>query len=371
MRVLVTGSRGFIGKNLCVHLAQRDMFHVATFDRGDDDGHLARAVERADVIVHLAGANRPQSGQDFERDTVDLTARLCAHAATLTRAPAIFFASSRQAECDSAYGASKRAAERSILRYAEASGAAVHIERLPNVFGKWCRPNYNSVFATFCHNVAHDLPVLCHDRDAVVHAAYVDDVCETIGSFLLAVGGEEHEPRAAAYPVYSVSVGELADTVTAFRDERLTMLVDRVGTGFLRALHATYLSYLPVERFVQPLAVHSDSRGVFVEMLKTRDSGQFSFFSAGPCVTRGGHYHHTKTEKFLVLQGQARFRFEHILTGERHEVTTSGDVPVVVDTIPGWTHDITNTGQQELLVMLWASEIFDRARPDTYARGLQ
>ncbi|MBF9152154.1 NAD-dependent epimerase/dehydratase family protein [Novosphingobium jiangmenense] len=364
MQVLVTGSDGFIGKNLLVHLAERGIKNVLKFGRQHNVDDLVQLARQADVIVHLAGANRIEHGQDFQRDTVNLTRALCDALATRVSPVAVYFASSRQVGNGSDYAASKQEAERMLLSVARHAKVTLHIERLPNVFGKWCKPNYNSVVATFCHNLARELPVDCHDASAAVDLAYIDDVCAGISCFIdQASGGRE--TAIGELPCYRMSVGELANVLTAFRDGRDRMTTENVGVSPYRELYATFLSYLPHDDFVRTLPLHEDKRGVFVEMLKTPSAGQFSYFTAGPGVTRGGHYHHTKSEKFLVLQGQARFRFRNIVTGEQLDFTTYGDSPAVVDTIPGWSHDITNIGDSQLLVMLWASEVFDRDRPDT------
>ena len=261
-----------------------------------------------------------------------------------------------------------KVAEQAVQALAGVNGTSVHVFRLPNVFGKWCKPNYNSAVATFCHNITRDLPVEINDPNANVTLIYVDDVLDR---FIDLMDGADAIPDADGFetvaPQYTVTVGELVRQITAFRECRGSLVVDHVGKGFMRALYATYVSYLPVERFAYEVPQYGDARGVFVEMLKTPDCGQFSYFTAHPGITRGGHYHHTKTEKFLVIKGQARFRFRHMQTGQVHELETRGEKPEIVETVPGWTHDITNIGQDEMVVMLWANEIFDRARPDTYA----
>jgi UDP-2-acetamido-2,6-beta-L-arabino-hexul-4-ose reductase len=275
----------------------------------------------------------------------------------------MLLASSAQAEQDNPYGRSKLAAEQVVQALADEHGNPVAIYRLPGVFGKWCKPNYNSVVATFCHNKAHDLPVQINDASARVRLVYVDDVVNAmLAQFAI---GWEACVRPVVAPEYSITLGELSDQIDAFKNCRNTLVSERVGTGLVRALYATYVSYLPIERFVYDVPVHGDARGVFVEMLKTPDAGQFSFFTAHPGITRGGHYHHTKTEKFLVIKGHARFGFRHMLTNKVHHIETHGDKPQVVETVPGWTHDITNIGVDEMVVMLWANEIFDRANPDT------
>jgi UDP-2-acetamido-2,6-beta-L-arabino-hexul-4-ose reductase len=234
---------------------------------------------------------------------------------------------------------------------------------LPNVFGKWCRPNYNSAVATFCHNIVNGLPNNVNDPAAPLRLVYVDDVA---AAFLSHLGQQSEGLRMAEVePVYETTVGALAEQLYAFKQSRTDLTTEPVGRGFVRALYSTYISYYKPEQFSYALVKHEDPRGVFVEMLKTRDSGQFSYFTAHPGVTRGGHYHHTKTEKFLVIKGKARFCFRHIESGATHQCLTSGEQPEVVETIPGWSHDITNIGDDEMVVMLWANEVFDRQKPDT------
>jgi UDP-2-acetamido-2,6-beta-L-arabino-hexul-4-ose reductase len=283
----------------------------------------------------------------------------------------VIYTSSTQAECDNPYGRSKRAAEDALFALQRAHGIPVHVLRLPNVFGKWCRPNYNSAVATFCFNIARDLPITINDPTASVTLVYVDDVIER---FLQIMDGADASRDAHVFtdvaPQYTTTVGELAEKIRSFKDSRSELTTERVGCGFLRALYSTYVSHLPPESFSYAVPQHGDERGVFVEMLKTPDCGQFSFFTAHPGITRGGHYHHTKTEKFLVIKGKARFKFRHMQSGETHELVTSDEKAEIVETVPGWTHDITNIGSVEMLVMLWANEVFDRSRPDTYACSL-
>lgn len=368
MKLLVTGADGFIGRNLRLVIGERADFEALPVTRATGDADLAKAVSKADAVIHLAGVNRPEDPAEFMAGNSGFTARLCELLVVDGRGVPVIFASSIQAARDNPYGLSKRAGEQHLIDYAASSGASVAIYRLANVFGKWCRPNYNSAVATFCHNIAHGLPIQIHDPTAEVRLVYVDDVIEHILRALpdLAPGAAFLE----AGPVYEITVGELARQIAAFNDVRDTLITERVGTGLLRALYATFTSALPPEQFGYEIPSHGDSRGVFVEMLKTKDSGQFSYFTAHPGITRGGHYHHTKTEKFLVIRGTARFKFRHMQTGEAYERFTRGEQPEVVETIPGWTHDITNIGDDEMIVMLWASEQFDRARPDTFASAL-
>lgn len=365
MKVLVTGSNGFIGKNLTTQLAVCGDFEILHYNRESTLEDLRLAVEDADFICHMAGVNRPDDVAEFARINTGLTETLCQVMQELGRYVPIIFASSVHVEQDNPYGASKLAAEQALLKHSEKTGIPVYIFRLSHVFGKWCKPDYNSVVATFCYNLAHDLPIQIDDSPYPLSLVYIDDLVTTFVRIM--VGKEVCKTYCEVQPSYAISLGELADQIRAFRASRDTLISERVGDGLTRALYATYISYLSPKDFAYKVPKHADPRGVFVEMLKTRDSGQFSFFTAHPGVTRGGHYHHSKTEKFLIVKGSARFRFRHTLTQELHEVLTSGDKPKIVETIPGWTHDITNVGDDEMIVMLWANEIFDRDHPDTYA----
>ena len=364
MRIVVTGADGFIGKNLCLRL--RELGHgdgIRAVGRDTSTETLRDFVASADFVFHLAGVNRPTDERDFVTGNVGFTVTLCAALEASKRRVPIAYSSSIQVSIDTPYGQSKREAEEVLRRHAAGSGAPLYVLRLPNVFGKWARPQYNSVVATFCHKIARDLPISIHDPRSPVKLVHIDDVVERLVGLLGSpnVAGDLVEVE----PVYDSTVGELAMTLRGFADSRKSLVIPAVGTGFLRALYATYVSYLPPESFAYEVPRYGDARGVFVEMLKTGDSGQFSYFTAKPGVTRGEHYHHSKTEKFLVINGTALFRFRNIDTGETHQVTAEGGDGRIVETIPGWTHDVTNVGDGELAVMLWANEIFDRSRPDT------
>lgn len=362
-RIVVTGADGFIGRNLAVRLGELgDEVLPLTRASTLDDWH--RTVGQADAVIHLAGANRPTDPAEFMGINAG-TAELLTHVVVAGKRPIpILYASSTKATDDTDYGKSKRAGEQHLSRLAKETGAPLYIFRLPNVFGKWARPNYNSAIATFCHNIARDMPITINDPAVPISLIYVDDV---IHAFLDVLDGRSTPGLVEAGPVYQTMVGPVADTIRGFRTDRDDNLIDQVGIGLTRALYATYVAALPPSDFAYPIISHSDPRGAFSEMLKTRTSGQFSYFTAHPGVTRGGHYHHTKTEKFLIVHGQALFRFRHIVTDETHEIRTSGGEPVVVETVPGWTHDVTNIGEDIMISLLWANEIFDRARPDTIA----
>lgn len=377
MRVFITGANGFVGKNLRQQLAERKDVQVVCFTRQDDPQSLLAVLADVDYVFHLAGVNRPQDPQEFVSGNQQLTQALCQALADIAQTTGhkipVVYTSSIQADRDNPYGVSKKGAEDALLALQRDHGVPVHVVRLPNVFGKWCRPNYNSAVATFCHNIARGLPITVNDPATPLQLVHVDDV---VAAFVGLLGAG---PAAATVvpadatrgfdvvgPVYTTTVGELAQTLRAFADSRSTLMTPPVGAGLLRALYSTYISYLPPESFAYQLPSHIDARGVFVEMLKTPDCGQFSYFTALPGITRGDHYHHSKTEKFLVIKGTAHFGFRHIITGATHELVARGGEARIVETIPGWAHNITNIGEDELIVMLWANEVFDRARPDTF-----
>ena len=363
MNILVTGSNGFIGQNLCVFLHEAGYDKVSTVTREDTDACILAKVNQADFIYHLAGINRPKNELDFKKGNTDLTALIVNELIASGKKTPVVLSSSIQASVDNAYGVSKAGAEKVVKLYQVETGAKVYIYRLPNVFGKWCRPNYNSAVATFCHNTINDLPITINDAKAELTLVYIDDVCKNFVRLL--------DPSVVTSdcceiaPVYKTSVGGVVELLKTFKHSRESLITEKVGTEFTRALYSTYVSYLQPEQFSYPVTRHTDERGTFVEMLKTEDSGQFSFFTAHPGITRGGHYHHTKTEKFLVIKGKASFKFRHIASGEFYELLVDGEESRIVETAPGWSHDITNIGDEEMIVMLWANEIFDRENPDT------
>ena len=359
--VAVTGAAGFIGRNLVVRLEELG-HEVRPVTRAQSAQEAEAALMAADVVFHLAGAVRPPDPEDFVRTSA--FASICAEAiAKGARRPLVVCSSSRRAGDDTAYGRSKRACEGALLQLAARGEATVVVYRLPNVFGKWARPNYNSAVATFCHNLGRGLPIRVDDPAAPLSLLYVDDLLEQWAALVREPPAESGYRDVAE--VHETTVGQVAALLSAFADGRRSGQVENVGSGLERALYATFVAGLPAEAFSYPLVAHTDPRGSFAEVLKTRGGGQVSVLTAEPGMTRGGHYHHSKVEKFLVVHGQARFRFRHILSGETYELTTSGGAPVVVETIPGWTHDITNVGEGVMVSVLWASEIFDRARPDT------
>jgi UDP-2-acetamido-2,6-beta-L-arabino-hexul-4-ose reductase len=371
MNIVITGADGFIGKNLSIRLRELGHVEITGITRSTSSAAAEAAFVAADFVFHLAGVNRPLDPKDFETGNADLTERICALLAASGRRAGFVLSSSTQAALENPYGQSKRAAEAAARRYGASTGAAVNVFRLTNVFGKWARPNYNSAVATFCHNVTRGLPITVNDPAAPLNLVYVDDVVQAMIDCMSAASARSGEEFAQAGPVYSTTVGEVVGLLQQFADIRSTLVTPSVGTGLVRALYSTYISYLPPDSFAYEVPRHGDPRGVFVEMLKTPDCGQFSYFTAHPGITRGEHYHHSKTEKFLVIKGTAKFGFRHITTGETYELVTRGGEAKIVETVPGWTHNITNIGDDEMIVMLWANEIFDRQRPDTISMKVE
>jgi len=365
--VLVTGASGFIGSNLMLHLGARPDIKVIAVRKEAEIDAAIEQLTSADIIFHLAGVNRPKTEDAFETGNAGLTELICSKLGSLEIAPTLVLSSSIQATLDNPYGRSKRLAEMALENYGKRHPGKSIIYRLPNVFGKWARPNYNSVVATFSYNVANGLPIQINDPSAAISLLYIDDLIALWMDLVDGVSPALDSNGFCTIPeTYQTTVGELSEKLSAFKASRESLVTEPVGFGLDRALHATYLSYLRPEQFSYELTTHSDPRGQFVEMLKTRDAGQVSFFTCRPGITRGGHYHHTKTEKFLVVRGHALFKFRHMATGETAELSTSDSHFEIVETVPGWTHDITNVGQDDMIVMLWANEIFDQNNPDTY-----
>ncbi|WP_415775088.1 UDP-2-acetamido-2,6-beta-L-arabino-hexul-4-ose reductase [Shewanella oncorhynchi] len=367
MKIVVTGAKGFIGKNLCVMLREHGHQDIVEVDRETSREELAKYLSEADFVYHLAGINRPKDETEFQQGNADLTCFITDQLKQFGKPVPLVISSSTQVERDNAYGQSKLIAEKAVEQYGIITGAAYYIYRFPNVFGKWCKPNYNSFVATFCYNTLNDSDISINDPSAPVTLVYIDDVCNSLISLL---DGSSVSGFKSVLPEYPTTVGEVADLLSAFKDSRDSLITENVGSGLCRALYSTYLSYMSPAQFSYAIPSYCDERGVFSEMLKTKEAGQFSFFTAHPSITRGGHYHHTKNEKFLVVRGKALFKFEHIVTGERYELQTDSSSPRIVETVPGWSHDITNIGNEEMIVMLWANEIFDRETPDTFARPL-
>lgn len=365
MKVLVTGSNGFIGKNLIERLGRIDDIEIHTFSRNDSIDQLPEKIKEIDFIFHLAGINRPENVDEFYRGNRDLTQKIIDAAKNSEKKIPVLITSSTQVNADNDYGKSKLGSEKALEIYANESNANVYIYRLPNVFGKWSRPNYNTVIATWCHNITHDLPVKINNEKAELNLVYIDDVV----NHFVAHFEQEHNTGVSfneVTPVYKKTLGEIRDLLVDFKNSRTDLFIPHVGKGFERALYATYLSFLPVDKFSYELNGHRDERGTFYEFVKTLDSGQVSISTTAPGITRGCHYHNTKNEKFLVIKGKACIKHRQIHGNEIIEYNVSDEKMEVVEMIPGYTHDITNTGETEMVLLIWANETFDRDKPDTY-----
>lgn len=362
----MTGASGFIGSHL-IEALQRNGTPVRRHTHNTGRDELADSLRESELIFHLAGVNRPQNEGEYATGNAELTRDLCNLLRDLGRTPTLVLSSSVQAVLDNAYGRSKRQAEEEVHRFAAETGAAAVIFRLKNAFGKWCRPNYNSVVATLCHNIARGLPVSISDPTREVSFVYIDDV---IASFLSILHQQPQRGQCEyveVTPSYTISLGELVRTIYLFAGIRESLTLPDFADRFTRCLYATYVSYLEKPDFAYPLQVKQDNRGELAEFLKSEHFGQIFVSRTKPGAVRGNHYHHTKIEKFLVLEGDGVVRFRDIRNGAVLEYPVSGREFRVIDIPPGYTHCIENVGHDELVVLFWASEVFDPAKPDTYA----
>ena len=364
MNILITGAKGFVGRNLMVALKQRKGLTLHEYDLGIDSGVLEEGLRQADVIFHLAGVNRPQTEEEFHTGNTGSTEEICLKLQELGRAPKIVLSSSIQAELDNPYGMSKRKAEEVLRRFADDTGAECVVYRFKNLFGKWCRPNYNSVTATFCQNIAKGLPIQISDPANEIELTHIDDVIEALVSQLSF--GKSGFSFAASLASKCITLGELAQKIQSFRDLRESLVLPDFSQPFDKALYGTYLSYLNDNNFSYGLDIKTDNRGSLAEFIKSPEMGQIFVSRTNPGITRGDHFHHTKTEKFLVVEGDAVIRFRHIERDGILEYPVSGDTYQVVDIPPGYTHSIENVGAGVLVTLFWASEPFDPEKPDTY-----
>ncbi len=364
--ILITGAGGFIGRNLAAHLGRMEGLQLLHYDVENTESELEAWLGQADVVFHLAGVNRPQKVEEFETGNAGFTGRLCEILRRLKRTPKIVMSSSIQAALDNPYGVSKRHAEEALIAFARETGAPVAIYRLKNVFGKWCRPNYNSVTATFCHNIAHDLPIAISDPARQIDLIYVDDIVERFVAELREPAGPKDGFAPDTIPSTRITLGDLAGRIQAFRDMRNNLLVPDFSVRFNHCLYATYLSYVEADEREYGLTIRSDQRGNLAEFIKSRHFGQIFLSRTHPGITRGNHYHHTKTEKFFVIAGEGIIRMRQIHGNEVIEYRVKGEDYRVVDIPPGHTHNITNVGDTEMITLFWASELFDPDHPDTY-----
>ena len=380
-RVLVTGSKGFVGRNLCAVLRRCEDVELYEYEVNSKPEDLDSALREVDCIIHLAGVNRPEDPKEFETGNAGSLKEICSKLQEVGRAPKIVLSSSIQAELDNPYGVSKRRAEEALQRFAEDVGAECVVYRFKNLFGKWCRPNYNSVTATFCHNIANDLPIQISDPANEIELTHIDDVVEAfVGEMESGIPGFRFAESLAST---RITLGELAAKIRSFRDMRTSLVLPDFSNDFERVLYGTYLTYLNEKEFEYGLEKRSDQRGSLAEFLKSPSMGQIFVSRTKPGITRGEHYHHTKTEKFLVLEGTAVIRFRSIQSGVGSQESESwrvgesevegvieyrvrGEDYRVVDIPPGYTHSIENIGKGVLVTLFWASEVFDQGKPDTY-----
>ena len=376
MKILITGAKGFIGKNLIAELNNiregktktypvlQDL-EVFAYDVDSDPADLDLLCKEADFVFHLAGVNRPEKTEEFMTGNFGFTSILLDTLKSYQNNCPVMISSSTQAELDNAYGQSKRAGEELMFNYAAETGAKVLVYRFPNVFGKWCRPNYNSAVATFCYNVAHGLPIQVNDPSVTMNLVYIDDV---VRELIFALAGQE--TGAGDYckvsVVHSVKLGEIVDLIYSFRASRDNRSVPDMGDAFTKKLYSTYLSYLPTDAFSYPLKMNVDDRGSFTEFLKSPERGQVSINISKPGITKGQHWHHTKNEKFLVVSGNGVIRFRKIDSDEIIECFVSGEELEVVDIPVGYTHNIENLGGNDMVTVMWVNEVFDNEQPDTF-----
>jgi UDP-2-acetamido-2,6-beta-L-arabino-hexul-4-ose reductase len=363
--VLITGSEGFVGKNLRLTLQHRENLRVLCFDVQDEPATLFTLLDQADFVFHLAGVNRPQNPEEFQSGNTGLTELMCDYLAKSGSKIPFTITSSTQAALDNPYGASKRGAEVAVFEYGRTTGAQAYIFRLPNVFGKWCRPNYNSGVATFCHNIANDLPIQVNDPNVVMNLVYIDDVVNAFAA-LLDGTADMDGIFCRVQPVQTAKLGYIVELIRSFRESRASRSIPDMSDSFVKKLYSTYLSYLPANLFSYPLKMNVDDRGSFTEFIKTPDRGQVSVNISKPGITKGNHWHHTKNEKFLVVSGRGIIRFRKIGNSEIIEYPVSGDMLEVVDIPTGYTHNICNTGETDMVTIIWCNEIFDQEKPDTF-----
>ena len=363
MKVLITGSDGFIAKNLIVTLMKMPHIEILKYSKKSTLDELDKLIQEADFIFHLAGVNRPKDTQEFYEGNSDLTKTIVDIIQKHKKSIPMLFSSSAQVGNDSDYSKSKKEAEDIIQKYSKNNEVSCFIYRLPNVFGKWSKPNYNSVISTWCYNITRDIDIQVNDRDTKINLVYIGDVIHAFIDHLYV--NSETEIFHEIQTIYEKTLGEIEELLYKFRDSRKTLLIPNIAKGFERVLYATYLSYLPKDKFSYRLSGHKDARGTFYEILKTTDSGQLGISTTKPGVTRGNHYHNTKNEKFLVIKGKALIELRDVFSDEIIQCNVKGDELEIVEMIPGYTHNITNTGDEEMVLLIWANENYDPNKPDT------
>lgn len=365
MRILITGAGGFVGKNLVQALKNHGYQDLYEYDRDTEPALLDQYCKRAEFIFHLAGVNRPDHQEQYMEGNTGLLQLLLDKLKHYKNTCPIMYASSTQAALDVPYGISKRAGEEALLHYAEDTGARVFLYRFPNIFGKWCRPNYNSVVATFCYNMAHNLPIEIHNPETQLQLIHIDDLTEEMLRVIL--GQENRKGNYCEVPVnYMVTLKQLAFLLRSFQESRRSLILPDMSDEFTKKLYSTWLTYLPEQELSYELFMHQDSRGSFTEFLRHPGLGQVSVNVARPGILKGNHWHSLKNEKFLVISGQGIIRLRKINGQEVYEYKVSQQQQVVIDIPSGYVHNIENTGETNMITIIWANEGFNEERPDTY-----
>lgn len=365
MKVLITGSNGFVGKNLVSNLSLNKEIEILKYDIDSTTEELDKYTKECDFVFHLAGVNRPVNKEEFMEGNFGFTSVLLKKLKENNNKCPIMISSSIQAELDNDYGKSKKAGEDLIKKYGKENNVKTFIYRFPNLFGKWCRPNYNSVIATWCYNVSHNMEITVNDEGKELTLAYIDDVCNELIKCL--DNKETRENDFCVVPItYTKTLKEISTLIKSFKENSRNIYVPSTGDVFTKKLYATYISYVPLEEMVVDLSEHRDERGVFCELVRTKECGQVSVSTTNPCVVRGGHYHNTKMERFIVIKGRAKIEFEHVIDHSKIEFEVSGDKLQYVTIPVGYQHSINNIGDDELILILWANELFDPNVPDTY-----
>jgi len=365
VKILITGAKGFIGKNLIAELKNRDYTNIFEYDIDTNPDLLDKYCKEANFVFHLAGVNRPKDESEFMEGNFGFTSTLLEKLKKYNNTCPVMISSSIQAKLDNPYGRSKKAGEDLLFDYSKETGAKVLVYRFPNVFGKWCRPNYNSAIATFCHNIARDLPIIVNDPKIVLNLVYIDDL---VNELINALEGKENRVGdfCEVPVVYTVTLGKIVELIYSFKKSREELSIPDMSDEFTKKLYSTYLSYLPEDQFSYVLKMNVDNRGSFTEFIRTLDRGQVSINISKPGIIKGNHWHHTKNEKFLVVSGKGVIRFRKIDSDEIIEYFVSGDKLEVVDIPPGYTHNIENLGDTDMVTIMWANEPFDPENPDTY-----
>ena len=367
MKILVTGARGFIGKNLIVELKNRNYQHIYEYDTDTEPELLEKYCQECEFVFNLAGVNRPENQEDFMKGNFGFASTLLDTLKKYHNTCPVMVSSSIQAALDNPYGKSKKAGEDLMFSYARETSAEVLVYRFPNVFGKWCRPNYNSAVATFCYNIARDLAIQVNDRSVVMNMVYIDDVVDELIAALENHANKEQDGYCYVKTVHTVTLGEIVDLLYSFKDSReIRSIPDMTENSFTKKLYSTYLSYLPQDKFSYPLKMNIDDRGSFTEIIRTADRGQFSVNISKPGIEKGNHWHHTKNEKFVVVSGKGLIQFRKVGSDEILDYHVSGDKMEVIDIPVGYTHNIINEGDTDLVTFMWCNECFDPERPDTY-----